>query len=406
MCVAAVLILAGDEAPAQNAPQIAPPAAYTPYSNDDLESMVAPVALYPDALLAQVLVACTYPDDVIAAAKWEDAGGVPAAIDSQPWDSSVKGVARDPDVLHYLARNADWMNTLGAAFLNQPDDVTAAVQLLRAKALAAGTLVSNQYQTVINNDGYIQIIPADGQTLYVPTYDPNVAFEGQQYDAGDLYQPCESFGEGIDVGDWLDYDVDWYDGAVYFGHWGKDRPWWHDHDRGRDVRETPYLDNRPGRFTPFGGAVGPGEHVAPGVQVGIGRWTRDVQKPPPRAILKPRPVQPLDRPDRGYGPGGGEEPGMPTYGGGIDAGRQGDRGRESRQNGAPAPRPAPIAPRERPPVPREPAPSPEPRRYSPPIEARPSAPMPGGAMGGYERGGDAGAASARGAGSRGGGGRR
>lgn len=137
------------------------PADYVPRDIDELQQAVAPIALYPDALVAQVLAATTYPDDVIVAARWEDAGNNPQGIDAQPWDPSVKGVARYPSILHYLAGNADWMNNLGDAFLNQQADVMSAVQDLRAEALAAGTLTSTAQQTVINEDGYIQITPAN-----------------------------------------------------------------------------------------------------------------------------------------------------------------------------------------------------------------------------------------------------
>src|SRR5581483_5364713 len=107
---------------------------YVTVAPQNLQQVVAPVALYPDALLAQTLVASTYPQDVESAADWLRAGGDPSQADYQPWDDSVKGLVHDPDALYLLADNYDWMNNLGAAFLNQRADTMTAVQLVRQHA--------------------------------------------------------------------------------------------------------------------------------------------------------------------------------------------------------------------------------------------------------------------------------
>jgi len=342
--------------------QQAPPG-YTPFTMDQLEQLVAPIALYPDALLAQVLAASTYPNDVIAAAQWEDSGGNPQDASSQPWDSSVQGIARFPTVLHYMAGNADWMNNLGAAFINQQTDVMQAVQMLRAQALAAGTLVSTPQQTVINENGFIQIIPTNPNQIFVPIYDPNAVFGAPSPELGELYSPPVTFGPPLDVGDWLDFDLNWSDGGIYFGQWGPNRPWWH---------------QRPGQ-----GYTGPRNGQT---------WHRNNQKPPPRMtpgrLGPPQPVR--AQPYRGYDQ---EQPAnngeMPGYGWGGQVNREEERGRQSR--GA-QPQPAPRQ---------------EPQRSAPP----PPPPQqqraePGGAFGGYSPGGQASQDQSRGADSRGGGGGR
>jgi hypothetical protein len=371
------------------------PAAYVPLTIDQLQPLAAPVALYPDALLAQVLAASTYPDDVIAAARWEDAGNNPAGIDAQPWDSSVKGVARYPAILHYMASNADWMNQLGGAFLNQQADVMAAVQDLRARALAVGTLTSTPQQTVINQDGYIQIIPTDPQYLCAPIYDAGLIYSPPPIIAGVAYPSYITFGPPIEVGDWLDFDLDWHDHALYSGHWGRDRPWW------RHDASFRYLNDRPGIYRP--GAFRDAQNHP--IEAQAGRWERDNRRPPPRPMAAPaRPA--LERPERGYAPAPPEVQRPLQTGRSADVARQSQRGQASRQETVHnQPRPEP----QRAPGPVRPAPRPEPQRAPEPArpaprpapEARPSAPTRGGAVGGYQNGQAAQHSAERGAASRG-----
>lgn len=220
-------------------------AAYVALAPQDLQGAVAPVALYPDALLAQTLVASTHPQDVESAAQWLRAGGNPAQADFNPWDDSVKGLVHDPAGLYLLADNYSWMNDLGNAFLNRRADTMAAVQLVRSRAYANGELTSNAYQTVIIDDQMIQIIPANPQVIYQPVYEPQ-AILGDSV----VVQPASviRFGVGIEVGAWLRNDCDWHDHDVYVGDWGSHRPWWehHEFDHGRQV--NVYVNNRPGRF--------------------------------------------------------------------------------------------------------------------------------------------------------------
>src|SRR6202000_1897827 len=132
------------------------PPAVAPLSTDQLDSLVAPIALYPDALVAQVLAAACYPDEVAFADDWLRQNRNPQGyaltqtIDQQPWDPSVKALTQFPSVLHDLAKNLSWTSGLGQAFTNQQSDVMAAVQVMRAKAQAAGTLQSSTQIKVVH----------------------------------------------------------------------------------------------------------------------------------------------------------------------------------------------------------------------------------------------------------------
>jgi len=370
--------------------QPAPPAEYVPLDMADLEQLAAPVALYPDAVLAQVMAASSYPLDVVRAAQWLDAGNDPAGIDSQDWDPSVKGVARFPQVLHYMAGNVDWMNNLGDAFLNQQADLMNAVQILRGQAYAAGNLVTNSDQQVIPDGDNFEIIPADPDVIYVPVYDPAVIYLDGRRRIGERWSPPINYGPGIRVGPWLRDDFDWHDRRVYEGDWGASRPWWH-----HDARDVHYFDNvRPGTYRssdPKGAAA---SHV----------WQRDAHKPAPVAKERAAPRPPDQRPGTGYPPKGQDgqraqapvrAPASPVETSGPVVIRQSQRGQESRERAAP---PAPAA---RPPEPARTEPQAPRAAARPEPAARPSEPTGGGAMGGYQNGAEASQSSSRGAASRG-----
>ncbi|HEY6447597.1 MAG TPA: DUF3300 domain-containing protein [Acidobacteriaceae bacterium] len=147
-------------------------------SADQLDQLVAPVALYPDKLLAQVLAASTYPAQVADADRWRQSQGnaapdqIAAAADAQNWDPSVKALTAFPQVLDDLAHDLSWTTELGNAYYNQPQDVMNAVQSMRERAQAAGTLQSSPQETVNDDQGYIALQPANPQVVYVPEYDP------------------------------------------------------------------------------------------------------------------------------------------------------------------------------------------------------------------------------------------
>jgi hypothetical protein len=181
------LIAAGLPAKAQNTPP--PPADATAQAEappkltpEQLDQLCAPIALYPDALLAQVLMASAYPLDVVAADRWMAKNGnltgdqMEKALEGEPWDISVKVLTHFPSVLKYMDENLDWTQALGDAFVNQQADVMASVQHLRQEAYAAGNLKSGPQQTVTNSSDGIVIDPADGQTVYVPQYNPQVVY--------------------------------------------------------------------------------------------------------------------------------------------------------------------------------------------------------------------------------------
>ena len=154
-----------------------------PLSADQLDSLVAPIALYPDALVAQVLAAATNPDQVAYADDWlaqnKNLTGqaLAQAVDQQSWDPSVKALTQFPSVLDNMAHNLSWTSSLGQAFANQQSNVMAAVQTMRAKAQAAGTLQSNSQVTVTQSaPNTIVIQPANPQVVYVPQYNPTVVY--------------------------------------------------------------------------------------------------------------------------------------------------------------------------------------------------------------------------------------
>ncbi|NML96920.1 DUF3300 domain-containing protein [Paraburkholderia sp. RP-4-7] len=158
-------------------------------SNQQLDSLTAPIALYPDALLAQVLMAATFPQDVQAAAAWSKAHSklqgddAVKAVASEPWDPSVQSLVAFPQVLATMASKPDWVEQLGNAFLAQPNDVMDSVQHLRKQAQAAGNLNTSSQQKVVVEQSTIQIVPANPQVVYVPTYNPTVVYGTWPYPA-------------------------------------------------------------------------------------------------------------------------------------------------------------------------------------------------------------------------------
>jgi len=164
--------------------QQAPPAGpqYVQLSYEQLNQLVAPIALYPDALVAQILAASTYPPQVAEADRFvQHNASMPhqelaRIVDTQTWDPSVKALTAFPSVLSNLDRNIDWTSRLGNAYFNQPQDVMAAVQTMRARANAAGTLHSTPQQNVVYQQGYIVVQPVNPAVVYVPVYDPWIVY--------------------------------------------------------------------------------------------------------------------------------------------------------------------------------------------------------------------------------------
>jgi len=237
------------EAGAQQPPPTAP-SGYSgqgvPLSAAELEQLLAPIALYPDALVAQILGGATFPDQVALAASWLQQNSnltgkaLMQAVDGQPWDPSVKALTQFPTVLGDLAKNLSWTSALGEAYHTQPADVMSAVQVLRAKALAAGNLKSGSQMTVVQQSPQVIVIqPTNPQVVYVPVYNPTVMYGYVYVTPGYVYVPpphstvVVAYGSGIVVvsgSSWgySYWNCNWhsttivYRGGSYYGN-----PAWH-----------------------------------------------------------------------------------------------------------------------------------------------------------------------------------
>jgi len=175
----------GAETPAAQAPSATPLSAVTPsLRGEQLDQLLAPIALYPDALLAQILIAATYPLEIVKAKRWfQDprhaalsGDQLAAALEAEPWDPSVKALVTLPQILMMMDANLDWTEELGDAFGAQQADVMDAIQRLRQQAAAAGTLWSNDHQKVTEEGQGIVIEPTNPGYIYPPLYNPALAY--------------------------------------------------------------------------------------------------------------------------------------------------------------------------------------------------------------------------------------
>ena len=199
------------------------------YTVEELDNLLAPVALYPDPILAQLLIAATYPEQVQLAARYVATYGT-VGIDDQAWDVSVKSIARYEPVLNMLADRPNWATAVGRAYALQPGDVMASVQSLRQMARQQGNLVSTSEQRVEVERDAIRIVPAQPTVIYVPVYDPQVIYY-RPVDYFSVRTPYWSFGIGYPIGGWLGYDLDWSTHAVYYHGWnsyGRGHSWFDD----------------------------------------------------------------------------------------------------------------------------------------------------------------------------------
>jgi len=211
---------------------------------DQLEQMVAPLALNPDQLIALMLAASTYPAQVQDADHWRQAQGnvssdqIAYGASLQAWDPSVKALTAFPQVLAEMDQNIQWTAALGNAYYNQPQDVLQAIQIMRQRAQAAGNLQSTPQEEVNNNQGYIQIAPVNPQVVYVPAYNPWAVY-GQPVDpypgfslagaigsfAADFGSVAVQFGLGTVVSAFtstpfglLAWGLDWLGQCLLFNH--------------------------------------------------------------------------------------------------------------------------------------------------------------------------------------------
>lgn len=249
------------DAPApQQATQAPQHPAQTP---EQLQQLVAPIALYPDSLVAQILAASTFPEQVVEADRWVQAHpdlkdeALGRAVDQEPWDPSVKALTAFPSVLGNMDKNLSWTSSLGDAYYNQQPEVMDAVQAMRQRAQAAGNLKTTPQQTVAAQGQTIVIEPASPDVVYVPAYDPwlvygdpILAWPGWYPYPGIWFGgPYLSFGFGFGIG--------WFGGFGWgWGHWGFD---WHNryaiynHERYISRSNTFYNRNN---FYRSGGARG------------------------------------------------------------------------------------------------------------------------------------------------------
>ena len=198
--------------------------------NDQLDSLVAPIALYPDPLLSQTLVASTYPLEIIQFQQWMERNkdlkdqALADAVKQQPWDPSIQSMVAVPDVIERLAGNIQWTTELGNAFLAQPADVMDAVQRMRAKAQGTNVLVSNTQQTVgtevVEGEQVIVIQQADPTVVYVPSYDPVVVYGPPVYPYPSYIYPGYVPGTGLAFGLGIALGAAWGNGWGYNCGWG------------------------------------------------------------------------------------------------------------------------------------------------------------------------------------------
>ena len=183
-------------------------------NTEQLEQLVAPIALYPDTLVAQVLAAATYPAQVVDADHWRRAQGdvspdqIAAEADAQNWDPSLKALTAFPQVLAEMEQNLRWTIALGNAYYNQPQDVLDVVQVMRQRAEAAGNLQSTPQEGMSYDQGYIQLAPVNPQVVYVPAYDPWTVY-------GQPVQPYRGFSLGGALGSF--FGSSFGSGAIRYG---------------------------------------------------------------------------------------------------------------------------------------------------------------------------------------------
>jgi hypothetical protein len=199
---------------------------------DQLDSLVAPIALYPDPLLAQVLAASTYPLELVQLQQWLEKNktlkdkALADAVQKQPWDPSVQAMAALPDVVKRLVDDIQWTAELGNAFLAQESDTLDAVQRMRAKAQEKGNLKSNQQMKVetrvVESKQVIVVEQADPQVVYVPSYDPVVVYGAPVYPYPPIYYPPPGY---YAAGMAISFGVGLALGAAWGGGWGYNTGW-------------------------------------------------------------------------------------------------------------------------------------------------------------------------------------
>ena len=208
-------------------------------STEELDQLVAPIALYPDPLVAQILAAATYPTQIVEADRWLQqqsalkGDALAKAVDGRPWDPGVKAFTQFPGLLGMMDKNLSWTSALGEAYVDGPEAVLNAIQVMRQRAQQAGNLNSTPQESVTSVGNTIEIEPADPQVVYVPEYDPwliygdPLAFYPGWIDVPGFFfdGPGIDFGLGIGIGlfggfgwGWHSWGTDWHHHHVDHGH--------------------------------------------------------------------------------------------------------------------------------------------------------------------------------------------
>lgn len=222
-------------APATSPQMVTPPARL---SAVQLEQLLGPIALYPDALIALILPASTQPTDIVLAARYlRDHGANLSQVESRAWDDSVKSLTHYPEVLKWLDENLHWTKQVGEAFADQPAEVMQAIQRLRARARTNGALATTPQQQVLvePTTSVIRIVPAQPDVIYIPYYDPTIVYVREPIPVP--RHPAIAFGMGGRVGAWLCNDFNWVHGTLWIGD--RHRRWDHHHDWRHPVVPVP-----------------------------------------------------------------------------------------------------------------------------------------------------------------------
>ena len=230
LLVSLCLVLTGDGLAGQADPSLSssPPQA-AQQSSAQLEQLVAPIALYPDALVAQILAAATYPDQIVEAEKWmekhKNLEGEKLAKEAnkEKWDPAVKALIQFPAVLANMNQNLAWTSELGDAYVNQRQALNQAVQTMRQRAQQAGNLKTSPQETVTNNNKTIVIQPAQPDFVYVPQYDPWLVYGDPLAIFPGWYPYPGLFWDGPGIYWGLGFDLGFFAGFGWgWGHWGYD----------------------------------------------------------------------------------------------------------------------------------------------------------------------------------------
>jgi hypothetical protein len=273
-----VLVILGLAFAARAQDEVPPPMPGTPtFTDAQLDQLLGPIALYPDPLMAVMLPAATLPTQIVMADRYINNGGDPSQMDPQTFDQNVIALAHYPEVLKWMDDNLNWTTQLGQAFENQQQDVMNSVQRLRTTAYNLGNLQSTPQQQVINDNGNIEILPANPDNVYVPDYQPTQVFYQQPYGP-----PFISFSVGFVIGPWLCGDFDWWHHRVVYWDRFHPRPhnWWFQKPAQRQVflagghANFWNANNRGGAVSGFhGGDRGwnnqPNHAVPPGAMHGV-----------------------------------------------------------------------------------------------------------------------------------------